>query len=113
MIVGRDFSVQANIMVTDNVWPAMVNAFTAIGGDLAGRLLAALDAAQAAGGDARGRQSAALLLVRAMSTGRSWQDRIFDVRVDDHDSPLEELRRRRPSACIQPHECGRRRGGAQ
>ncbi len=91
--IGRDFAVQANLMANDRVWPAMEKAFAAAKGDLAERMLAALDAAQAAGGDIRGKQSAALVVVGAKSTGRSWQDRIFDVRVDDHPQPLDELRR--------------------
>lgn len=91
--VGDGFSVQANMMLNDRVWPAMARAFRETGGDLADRMLAALDAGQAAGGDARGRQSAALLIVRGRSTGRPWQDRIFDLRVDDAEYPLKELRR--------------------
>jgi uncharacterized Ntn-hydrolase superfamily protein len=89
------YSVQANLMANDRVWPAMAAAFERTHGDLADRLLAALDAAQAEGGDIRGRQSAALLIVRAKSTGRPWAgaDRVFDLRVEDHPEPLEELRR--------------------
>ena len=55
-IVGKDFSVQANLMLNDKIWPAMAHAFENTKGDLADRMLAALDAAQAAGGDIRGRQ---------------------------------------------------------
>jgi len=91
--IGQGFSVQANMMLHDRVWPAMAQAFRDTKGDLADRMLAALDAAQAAGGDARGRQSAALLIVKGKSTGKSWQDRLFDLRVDDADYPLRELRR--------------------
>lgn len=91
--VGRDFAVQANLMANDTVWPAMAKAFDESKGDLAERMLAALDAAQAAGGDIRGKQSAALVVVKAQSTGRPWSDRLFDVRVDDHAEPLAELRR--------------------
>lgn len=91
--VGKHFAVQANLMANDRVWPAMAKAFAESKGDLAERMLAALDAAQAVGGDIRGKQSAALIVVNAKSTGRAWQDRAFDVRVDDHPSPLEELRR--------------------
>ena len=60
---------------------------------LAERMLAALDAAQAAGGDIRGRQSAALVVVAGTSTGQPWKDRLYDLRVDDHAEPLQELRR--------------------
>jgi uncharacterized Ntn-hydrolase superfamily protein len=91
--IGRDFAVQANLMSNDRIWPAMEKGFSEAKGDLADRLLAALDAAQAAGGDIRGKQSAALIVVTAQSTGKPWQDRIFDLRVDDHPQPLVELRR--------------------
>src|SRR6266850_507583 len=92
-IVGKDFSVQANLMLNDKIWPAMAQAFENTKGDLADRMLAALDAAQAAGGDIRGRQSAALIVVSGKPTGKPWMDRIFDVRVDDSSEPLQELRR--------------------
>jgi uncharacterized Ntn-hydrolase superfamily protein len=92
-IVGKDFSVQANLMANDKVWPAMAAAFERTNGDLAERMLAALDAAQDAGGDIRGRQSAALIVVTGNPTGQPWKDRIFDLRVDDSAQPLVELRR--------------------
>lgn len=91
--LGKDYSVQANLMLRDTVWPAMARAFEAAKGDLAERMLAALDAAQEAGGDIRGRQSAALVVVSGQATGQPWKDRIFDLRVDDHPEPLRELRR--------------------
>jgi uncharacterized Ntn-hydrolase superfamily protein len=93
--VGKDFSVQANLMANDRVWPAMAEAFEKTGGELVDRMLAALDAAQAAGGDIRGRQSAAILIVRGQSSARPWAgaDRVFDLRVEDHPQPLVELRR--------------------
>lgn len=91
--IGEHFSVQANMMLNDRVWPAMDKAFRETKGDLVDRMMAALDAAQAAGGDARGRQSAALIVVKAKSSGKPWQDRVFDLRVDDADHPLRELRR--------------------
>lgn len=91
--IGQGYTVQANMMINDKVWPAMDKTFNESKGDLATRLLAAMDAAQAAGGDARGRQSAALLVVGAKSSGKPWQDRIFDLRVEDHVEPLKELRR--------------------
>jgi uncharacterized Ntn-hydrolase superfamily protein len=92
-ITGRDYSVQANLMLNDKVWPAMSRAFETTKGDLADRMLAALDAAQEAGGDIRGRQSAALIVVTGKPTGRPWADRLFDLRVDDSPEPLNELRR--------------------
>jgi uncharacterized Ntn-hydrolase superfamily protein len=93
--VGGTYSVQANIMANDRVWPAMAAAFERTTGDLADRMLAALDAAQAAGGDLRGRQAAAILIVGPKSTGRPWAgaDRLFDLRVEDNPEPLTELRR--------------------
>lgn len=92
-IVGRNYSVQANLMLNDKIWPAMSKAYEQAKGDLADRMLAALDAAQAAGGDIRGKQSAAILIVKAKSTGRPWADRVMDLRVEDHHEPLQELRR--------------------
>lgn len=92
-IVGKNFSVQANLMLNDKVWPAMARAFESAKGDLADRMLAALDAAQAVGGDIRGRQSAAMIVVTGKPTGQAWKDRIFDLRVDDSPQPLLELRR--------------------
>jgi uncharacterized Ntn-hydrolase superfamily protein len=85
-----DFSVQANMMAADTVWPAMAETFDGAGGPLAGRLLAALRAAEAQGGDVRGRQSAALLVVPAH--GEPWRHTI-ELRVEDHDDPLGELER--------------------
>ena len=90
---GNNFSVQANLMLNDTIWPAMARAFESAKGDLADRMMAALDAAQAAGGDIRGRQSAALIVVSGKSTGKPWVDRRFDLRVDDSADPLKELRR--------------------
>jgi uncharacterized Ntn-hydrolase superfamily protein len=90
---GKDYAVQANLMEKPTVWPAMARAFESAKGDLADRMLAALDAAQAEGGDIRGRQSAAILVVKAAASGRPWADRVFDLRVEDHAEPLVELRR--------------------
>ena len=92
-IVGTNFSVQANLMLNDKVWPAMARAFENTRGDLADRMLAALDAAQAVGGDIRGKQSAALIVVTGKPTGQAWKDRTFDLRIDDSPDPLKELRR--------------------
>jgi uncharacterized Ntn-hydrolase superfamily protein len=92
-VVGQNFSVQANLMLNDKVWPAMARAFEDTKGDLADRMLAALDAAQAVGGDIRGQQSAALVVVTGKPTGQAWKDRTFDLRVDDNPAPLTELRR--------------------
>ena len=91
---GAQYSVQANMMANDDVWPAMAEAYETTDGDLAARLVAALEAAQAAGGDIRGKQSAALLVVRGDSaTGQPWADRLFDLRIEDHATPVQELKR--------------------
>lgn len=90
---GRQYSTQANLMEHDTVWPAMAAAYEAATGDLAERLLVALEAAEKEGGDIRGRQSAAIIVVAAESTGRPWRDRLFDLRVEDHPQPVAELRR--------------------
>jgi uncharacterized Ntn-hydrolase superfamily protein len=92
-IVGDGFSVQANMMLKNTVWPAMAEAYRGAKGELVDRFLAALDAAEVEGGDIRGRQSAAILIVDAKSTGRPWVDTIFDLRVDDAPEPLVEIRR--------------------
>ncbi|MEO8217716.1 MAG: DUF1028 domain-containing protein [Acidobacteriota bacterium] len=90
---GQDFAVQANLMSNERIWPAMDKAFREAQGDLADRMLAALDAAQAAGGDIRGKQSAAIIVVTGKPTGKRWMDEIFSLRVDDNPAPLTELRR--------------------
>jgi uncharacterized Ntn-hydrolase superfamily protein len=92
-IVGKNYSVQANLMMNDKIWPAMSKAYENAKGDLADRMLAALDAAQSVGGDIRGKQSAAILIVKAQSTGRPWADRVMELRVEDNEEPLKELRR--------------------
>lgn len=75
------------------VCDAMVEAFESAEGDLAERLLLALEAAQAEGGDLRGKQSAALLVVSGERSAPAWGGRLFDLRVEDHEEPLAELRR--------------------
>lgn len=90
---GDGFSCQANLMERDTVWDAMCAAYKSTSAPLAERMMAALDAAEAEGGDIRGRQSAAMLVVSATSTGRSWEDRVIDLRVEDAPDPLAELRR--------------------
>jgi uncharacterized Ntn-hydrolase superfamily protein len=90
---GRGYSVQANLMLKPTVPDAMARAYEASKGDLAERLLAALDAAQAEGGDIRGSQSAAIIVVNGNSSGKPWADKLFDLRVEDSKEPLKELRR--------------------
>jgi uncharacterized Ntn-hydrolase superfamily protein len=92
-IEGEQFTVEANLMLNDKVWPAMAKAYRETKGDLAGRMLAALDAAQSVGGDIRGKQSAAILIVSGKPTGKPWTDRKMDLRVEDNTAPLVELRR--------------------
>ncbi|WP_372746933.1 DUF1028 domain-containing protein [Lutibacter sp.] len=92
-IVGDNFSVQANLMEKNTVWPAMAEAFKNAKGSLAERMMAAMEAAQKEGGDIRGKQSAAILVVKAKSTGNSWEDKVVDLRVEDHKNPIEEMRR--------------------
>jgi len=91
--IGEGFSVQANLMEKDTVWDAMFDAYSASTEPLAERMMAALEAAEREGGDIRGRQSAAMLVVTGMPTGRPWEDRIIDLRVEDAPDPLGELRR--------------------
>jgi uncharacterized Ntn-hydrolase superfamily protein len=91
--VGAQYSVQANLMEKPTVWPAMARAYEQAEGDLAERMLQAMEAAEQEGGDIRGRQSAAILIVKAESSGKPWVDRVMDLRVEDHPQPLIELRR--------------------
>lgn len=90
---GKSYCAQANLMAKATVWEAMARAYESSAGDLAERLLRALEAAEGEGGDIRGRQSAAILVVSGESSGRPWVDRIFDLRVEDHPDPVGELRR--------------------
>jgi len=71
----------------------MSKAYESAEGDLADRMIAALEAAQAEKGDIRGKQSAAILIVAAEATGRPWEDRLMDLRVEDHPEPVKELKR--------------------
>ncbi len=89
-IEGDGFAVQANMMSSPDVWPAMADAFASSGGSLSRRLLITLEAAEAAGGDVRGRQSAALLVVPGK--GEGWEKTV-ELRVDDAPEPLAELGR--------------------
>jgi uncharacterized Ntn-hydrolase superfamily protein len=92
-IAADSFTVQANLMWKPTVCSAMVQAYESTDGDLAARMMAALDAAQGQGGDIRGRQSAAMLVVSGDASEPAWGGRIFDLRVEDHVEPLVELRR--------------------
>ena len=92
-LVGESFSVQANMMENPGVWPAMAAAYRAAAGDLAERMLCALEAAEAAGGDVRGRQSAALVVVQRDRAEQPWMGRLMELRVEDAPEPLAELQR--------------------
>ncbi|TRO67509.1 DUF1028 domain-containing protein [Christiangramia sabulilitoris] len=91
---GKNFSVQANMMLNDKVVPAMAEAFVRFSEyPLAERVMEALKAAQEAGGDIRGKQSAALIVVGPDRTDNSWEEKKIDLRVDDHTEPIKELSR--------------------
>lgn len=93
-ITGDNFSVQANMMLNDEVVPAMEKAFEEHKDlPLAERVLEVLKAAQAAGGDIRGKQSAALIVVGPEKVENPWEDKRIDLRVDDNSAPLVELER--------------------
>lgn len=85
-------SAQGNMLASPAVWHAAADTFEETDGVLAERLLAALDAAEDAGGDFRGRESATLLVVSGDPEEKPWQP-VVDLRVDNHDEPLRELRR--------------------
>lgn len=90
---GKNYTVQANLMESPTVWHMMALAFETADGDLADRMMRALEAAEAEGGDLRGKQSAAMLVVSGEPTGVPWKDVVLDLRVEDHPEPLKQLRR--------------------
>ncbi len=90
---GKNFSVQANMMLNNTVWEAMAKAFENTKGTLSQRILATLKAAEGEKGDIRGKQSASILIVKGQATGSKWEDTIMDLRVEDHENPVEELDR--------------------
>lgn len=93
-IQGENYSVQANMMLTDVVWKAMSKSFEANGElPLPERMVAALEAGQAAGGDIRGRQSAALLVVGKDKPKHAWDEPKINLRVDDSETPIQEIKR--------------------
>ncbi|MFH1501604.1 MAG: DUF1028 domain-containing protein [Candidatus Eisenbacteria bacterium] len=91
--VGESFSVQGNILVSEETANEMARAFEETDGILAERLMSAIEAGQSAGGDSRGVQSAAILVVRENGGYGGLSDRYCDLRVDDHEDPVGELRR--------------------
>ena len=92
-IVGENYSVQANMMASGTVPKAMAVAFEKTKGDLADRMMAALEAAEAEGGDIRGKQSAAMVIVSGEPSGVDWKDTKLSLRIEDHPTPLIELKR--------------------
>ena len=90
-IVGQYYTCQGNILVGEDTVKAMAQTFEKTEGALVDRLLAALQAGQEAGGDRRGQQSAALFVVREAGGYGGFNDRLVDLRVDDHPSPIDEL----------------------
>jgi uncharacterized Ntn-hydrolase superfamily protein len=92
-VTGDGFCCQGNILTGPEVVDAMVEGYTTASGTFAHRLLTALEAGQAAGGDSRGQQSAAILIVREGGGYGGGNDRLIDLRVDDHPTPIAELRR--------------------
>jgi uncharacterized Ntn-hydrolase superfamily protein len=93
-ISGKGFSVQANMMLNNTVWQSMAEGYQQNPHlDFEDRLLTTLFAGQVAGGDIRGKQSAALLIVKGEASEKPWNDRLVDLRVEDHPEPLLELQR--------------------
>ncbi len=93
-IIGDNFSVQANLMLSDKVWPSMAETYENNKVlPLPERIIKTLEAAESVGGDIRGMQSAALLVVRGEPIDDKWEDPLIDLRVEDHKKPLKELSR--------------------
>lgn len=90
---GKNFSAQANMMLKSTVWDAMAVTFENTKGSLQQRILASLKAAENEKGDIRGKQSAAILIVKGKSTNNDYLDTVIDLRVEDHENPIEELER--------------------
>ena len=105
-VTGEHYAAQGNILVGQETVEAMARAYEGTEGDLAARLLAALDAGQEAGGDSRGEQSAALLVVREGGGYGGDNDRVIDLRVDDHPHPIRELMRVRDLHTLYFGEAG-------
>ena len=90
---GTGYAAQGNILVSAATVDALAETFEAASGSLAERLLGSLAAGQAAGGDSRGQQSAALLVVERDGGYAGLSDTLVDLRVDDHERPIDELQR--------------------
>ncbi len=105
-VTGEHYAAQGNILVGRETVEAMAKTYEETGGGLAARLLAALAAGQEAGGDSRGKQSAALLVVRQDGGYGGDNDRVIDLRVDDHPGPIGELARLRDLHALYFGETG-------
>ncbi len=92
-IVGKNFSCQGNILVSEEVVKAMTKAFETTRGDLIEKFFAVLDAGQEAGGDRRGRESAAILIVKEKGAYDGGTDNYINIRVDEHPTPIKELKK--------------------
>lgn len=91
--IGKNYTVQANIMEKSTVWDAMAKAYENAHGDLADRMMAAMEAAQNEGGDLRGKQSASILIVKGEPSDEPWNDIKMELRIEDHPEPIKELKR--------------------
>ena len=92
--IGKNYSVQANMMLSEKVWPLMAEAFEENEKlPLAERIIKSLKAAESLGGDIRGKQSANLVIYRGEISEEKWEDPLIDLRVDDNEEPLKELLR--------------------
>jgi uncharacterized Ntn-hydrolase superfamily protein len=92
-IAGNNYSVQANLMLNDKVWGAMEKTFVNTTGPLAERMIASLEAAQDVGGDIRGMQSASIMVFKGTASDQPWNDKLIDLSVEDHPTPVAELKR--------------------
>lgn len=93
-IVGKNFSVQANMMLSDQVWLVMAKTFEKYNTlPLPELIVKCLETAESVGGDIRGKQSAALLIVAGQTPENKWEDPLLDLRVEDHPEPIEEIGR--------------------
>jgi uncharacterized Ntn-hydrolase superfamily protein len=94
-LTGSGYAAQGNILVGEETVAALAKTFeeTGPGLSLVQRLLECLAAAQAAGGARRGQQSAAVLVVERNRGYAGLSDILVDLRVDDHERPIQELRR--------------------
>ncbi|MHA1477739.1 MAG: DUF1028 domain-containing protein, partial [Promethearchaeota archaeon] len=93
-IEGNNYSVQANMMLTDKVWSTMSKTFESHKNlPLPERIVKTLESAETVGGDIRGKQSAAILIVGGKEAENKWEDRLIDLRVEDHEHPVKELSR--------------------